>query len=173
MLIICFCQKKNRWAGSGSVKSVLCPQRLRKSVGKCRFSADWTLGPFVLTLHLNSSAVTVYSMYRWSFERHKIVLLFFKGQMSCLSKNTFQWDISFIYSLSKPPNNYFVKMFESQKHFPFLSPFSSSVQKIPRVPIISREWVLDIIATYKIQPMADYLLSSSGSTQPIVDLDSD
>ncbi|XP_072179556.1 uncharacterized protein [Diadema setosum] len=38
-----------------------------------------------------------------------------------------------------------------------------------RVPVISREWILDSIAQYKTQPILDYLLS--GAEQPITDLE--
>ena len=37
--------------------------------------------------------------------------------------------------------------------------------------MISREWVLDCIATYTLQPVDEYLLS--GDEQPVIELDSD
>ncbi|XP_041477960.1 breast cancer type 1 susceptibility protein-like [Lytechinus variegatus] len=50
------------------------------------------------------------------------------------------------------------------------------LQRKFRVPVISREWVLDSIALYKSQPITDYLLSgltSASTDQPIIDIESD
>lgn len=50
------------------------------------------------------------------------------------------------------------------------------LQRKFRVPVISREWVLDSIALYKSQPITDYLLTdftSPMTDQPTIDLDSD